>query len=525
MYCPCWNNKDEMVTEDLLLQEPLASEVAGALIDLAQLSEQVGSSGFHGLGVLTNQMLRRLLALCGVQRGAVLLNVEEHTGFATGGASRATFSHATTASAHTHLTPKAYRAFALQGTHEEEVYALLTAFPSADAQIHAPGLSCWVIYRFSPGEFGTKSDQSLSAASASPADLGTMQDLQETPLIQTRQPIQTLLVLGWAGEHGSECALAVERCHTVLPLVADAAGSVIVSILLAERVHELESTAVREALQGMEQLKAELLGTVSHELRNPLASIKGYAATLLRHERRLSRGERHQFLLAINEASDQLEVIIERLLEVSQLETGQIAIQRSPVDVAHLASEAITAIEERVTEHSPGRFAFHLRLEHADGTPSRSVPLILADPRRLREVLDHVLGNAIKYSPQGGMIKVRVRPVVQVQTPGQGESIPATTDHTDTAGQSSTHVPRRMLELCMCDTGMGIPVEHLGRIFDRFHRVDIRLTREANGLGLGLTMCKRIVELHEGFICAENRPDGKGSTFSLRLPMSEVPLD
>src|SRR5204863_533920 len=146
--------------------------------------------------------------------------------------------------------------------------------------------------------------------------------------------------------------------------------------------HELEHAAMQEALEGMELLKAELLGTVSHELRSPLASIKGYAATLLRHERRLSREERHQFLLAINEASDQLELIIERLLELSQLETGQIAIQRSPVDVAHLASEAIAAIEERVTEHSPGRFAFNLRLEHADGTPSRSVPLILADPRR-----------------------------------------------------------------------------------------------------------------------------------------------
>jgi hypothetical protein len=67
MHCPCRNNKDEMVTQDLPLQEPLASEVAGALIDLAQLSEQVGSSGFHGLGVLANQMLKRLLALCGAQ--------------------------------------------------------------------------------------------------------------------------------------------------------------------------------------------------------------------------------------------------------------------------------------------------------------------------------------------------------------------------------------------------------------------------------------------------------------------------
>src|SRR5260370_5441466 len=105
---------------------------------------------------------------------------------------------------------------------------------------------------------------------------------------------------------------------------------------------------MRDALREMELLKAELLGTVSHELRSPLASIKGYAATLLRHERRISREERHQFLLAINEASDRLEVLIERLLEMSQLETGEVIIQRSPIDLAHLATDAITAIYARI---------------------------------------------------------------------------------------------------------------------------------------------------------------------------------
>src|SRR5260370_19880198 len=102
---------------------------------------------------------------------------------------------------------------------------------------------------------------------------------------------------------------------------------------------------MRDALREMELLKAELLGTVSHELRSPLASIKGYAATLLRHERRISREERHQFLLGINEASDRLEVLIVRLLAMSQLEPGEVIIQRSPMDLAHLAPEAITAID------------------------------------------------------------------------------------------------------------------------------------------------------------------------------------
>jgi len=261
---------------------------------------------------------------------------------------------------------------------------------------------------------------------------------------------------------------------------------------------------------------------VSHELRSPLASIKGYAATLLRHERRISREERHQFLLAINEASDRLEIIIERLLEMSQLETGEITIRPSPIDLARLATEAITAMEEHISELLPGRFVFKLSLEYADGTPASSVPLILADPRRLREVLDNLLENAVKYSPGGGVVKVLIHPVMQVQTTQVGVSSPGR-DETD--GQQPVHMPRQMLELLVCDNGMGIPVEHLERIFDRFHRVDTRLTREVNGLGLGLSICKRIVELHNGFIWAENRTNSKGSIFHVLLPSDKIPTD
>ncbi len=94
-----------------------------------------------------------------------------------------------------------------------------------------------------------------------------------------RQPVQALLVLGWTTENDHACALVVERGHRVLPFVVDAVSSVIVSILLVERIHALEVASMRDALREMELLKAELLGTVSHELRSPLASIKGYAAT------------------------------------------------------------------------------------------------------------------------------------------------------------------------------------------------------------------------------------------------------
>src|SRR3954451_19680476 len=96
---------------------------------------------------------------------------------------------------------------------------------------------------------------------------------------------------------------------------------------------QLETAEQNRSLEAVELLKAELLGTVSHELPSPLPSIKGYADTLLRHESRISREERHEFLVAIAAASDHLERIIDRLLEISQLETGTMSIERSPVDV------------------------------------------------------------------------------------------------------------------------------------------------------------------------------------------------
>jgi signal transduction histidine kinase len=225
-------------------------------------------------------------------------------------------------------------------------------------------------------------------------------------------------------------------------------------------------------------------------------------------------------LLAINEASDRLEIIIQRLLEVSQLETGEITIERFPVDMLYLAKEAIAAIEERISEQQPGRYLFKLSLEHADGSPATSVPLILADQRRLREVMDNLLENAVKYSPGGGVIKVILRPATQIQTTQKEPSF--STESTVDEPQPM-HISQQMLEILVCDNGMGIPIEHLERIFDRFHRVDTRLTREVNGLGLGLTICKGIIDMHNGIIWAENRPKGTGSVFHVRLPIDEIP--
>ncbi len=273
-----------------------------------------------------------------------------------------------------------------------------------------------------------------------------------------------------------------------------------------------DELAARRAIQENELFKAELLATVSHELRSPLASIKGYTATLLRHERRISREERREFLVAIQEASNRLELIIDRLLEMSQLETGAIQIASSAVDVVRLVREAITVTQQRISSHASDHVSFYLHLKDGAGRLTEEEPLIKADPRRLREVLDHLLENAINYSPEGGAIDVILRPVPE----GLVHEVRAES----TMAGLSAKITRHMLEICVCDHGVGIPPEHLERIFDRFHRVDTRLTRETSGLGLGLTICKYLVELHEGLIWAESCPAG-GSAFHVWLPLEE----
>jgi signal transduction histidine kinase len=495
-----------MVEQPMRLAESLAPEVAATLIDLAQLAHHAGSATFDGVGAVAHDLLARLLALCAAQRGAILLGVDEHEA-----------PEQSSSPSAVRLTT--FRALALHGIGEAEAQALLTAFPSTGFNDQPdPDMTCWITYRLPIGEFLVESEQSSQ-------DVLFLQEIDvlhidgASPTL-VRQPVQALLVTGWTTENDRECALVVERGHRVLPFVVDAVSSVIVSLLLVERIHALEVASMRDSLREMELLKAELLGTVSHELRSPLASIKGYAATLLRHERRISREERHQFLLAITEASDRLEVIIERLLEMSQLETGEVTLQRAPLNLARLANEAMTAIEERISAQLPGRFTFTLSLEQAEGTPATSIPLVLADQRRLREVLDNLLENAVKYSPGGGVIKVILRPVTHRQTTQSGQ--PSVDQH-DAPGQHSTHISRRMVEMLVCDSGMGIPDEQLERIFDRFHRVDTRLTRETSGLGLGLAICKRIVELHKGLIWAENTSNGEGSVFHVCLPIDEIP--
>jgi signal transduction histidine kinase len=275
---------------------------------------------------------------------------------------------------------------------------------------------------------------------------------------------------------------------------------------------------------GTTALVAELLATMSHELRTPLATIKAYSATLLHPRRSLSRTERRAFLLAIEQASDHLEVTIDHLLEMASLETGTLALEPSIVSLLQLIREAISSAERRAdAEHMNATRQRHrtLRFHFEDRESGPGDDLFIeADRSLLKRVLDQLLENAITYSPEGSTIEVSLR-LVSPSDRAERSDLPSPGGD----GSSSQPVPtlsgrpgeQEWVEISVRDEGPGIAAEHLVRIFDPFYRVDTRLAREVNGLGIGLAICKRIVELHGGAIWAESTV-GMGSTFHVRLP-------
>jgi signal transduction histidine kinase len=478
-------------------------EAAAALIALARISQQVGSAGLAASSSNALLLLEQMLSLCLAQRGALLL---------PRGPSLAHVAASLPAPA----LLEGVRILARLGMSEEDLLPLLMAFGSAGADVRTPpDAPGWLLYRIP-----------LTGASVRGADEPAGSSPAE-PFSQAPFPLDALLVLGWNVTEHDPSFDAFEKGRTLLPLVADVAGVMLTNLLLVERLHEQETVMKHLTLREPEVLPTELLANVSHELRSPLTSIKGYAETLLRLEQRTSRKQRHEFLLAIKEASDEQALVIDRLLEMAQLDAGTVRIERSPVNLAHLVREAFASAEQRFravergksTPEGQGPFTFTLHLQDLQGKPTSAQPLIQADRSRLREVLEHLLSNAILYSPRGGSIDVTIRPrtVQGLAERLQSSRLAANRGKTRNLPSPRAWESQQGVEVCVGDQGMGIAAKHLERIFERFHRLDTTLTRPVNGLGLGLSICKRIVELHDGIIWAESAV-GQGSVFHVWLP-------
>jgi len=241
-----------------------------------------------------------------------------------------------------------------------------------------------------------------------------------------------------------------------------------------ESARLLKEADEARALQEADRLKSEFISTISHELRTPLASIKGYATTLLREDAQWDRATQREFLEIIDEESDKLRGLIDNLLEMSKMEAGVLDIEKQPVRMVPIVQQSVAKFASRTDRHT-----FTIRFPDP-------FPMVEADPRRLEQVLDNLIENAVKYSPDGGQIVI------------QGV------------------VNEKEATVSVSDEGVGIPPEHLDRIFDRFYQVNTPLTRRVGGSGLGLSIARGLVEAQGGRIWAEST-SGRGSTFSFAL--------
>ncbi len=256
-----------------------------------------------------------------------------------------------------------------------------------------------------------------------------------------------------------------------------AAGSFVLRIQVKARTRELQAEAIeRQRYEEMDKLKSNLLSMVTHELRTPLATIKGYSTMLVDYGENLEDDEKARSLTSIDKATDRLVSLVDQLLEMSRMEAGMLKLEKDLVDPAELIEQTLVDARLRSPDH---------RLE-AD-VPA-SLPLGRMDANRIRQVLENLIDNAIKYASDGKEVTV------------------------------SALSRDASLVFSVTDHGPGIPEGELEKVFDRLYRVEGRPAPLVHGLGLGLSICKGLVEAHGGRIWAESKI-GQGSRFVFTIPL------
>jgi two-component system phosphate regulon sensor histidine kinase PhoR len=231
-------------------------------------------------------------------------------------------------------------------------------------------------------------------------------------------------------------------------------------------------------LRHLERMRVDFVANASHELKTPLAAIKAYTETLLDgalHDESVNA----EFLRRIDEQADRLDALVLDLLRLARLDSGQAGFVHEPLAIVPVVRDCVRTHEDRA-------HARRIALAYlADGIDEET--RVRADAEAIRQVLDNLIDNALKYTPAGGRVRVACRAI-------DGE-----------------------VELEVADTGIGIPRDELPRIFERFYRVDRGRSRSVGGTGLGLAIVKHLVGSLGGRIEVESRLNA-GSTFRVRLP-------
>ncbi len=264
-----------------------------------------------------------------------------------------------------------------------------------------------------------------------------------------------------------------------LPFVQTLAD--LVALAIDRERLKIRADAVREARRA-ERMRSEIMATLSHELRMPLATIKGYATALLMDEVSWSETKRKDFLQMIEESCNDMEGMIQDILDSSLIDVEELGIECRTVYLAPMARDLAVEEQHRNKTHRPV----------VDFPPD--FPPVEADPRWIKQVFRNILDNAVKYSPGGGLIVIR------------GEIRPAD------------------VVISVADQGIGISSEDLIPLFEKYFRVRSSATRHIPGTGLGLPIARVIVEAHGGRIWVESKA-GEGTTIYFSLPRRQSHKD
>jgi two-component system, OmpR family, phosphate regulon sensor histidine kinase PhoR len=230
----------------------------------------------------------------------------------------------------------------------------------------------------------------------------------------------------------------------------------------------------------LEEIKADFIATASHELRTPLAAVYGAAQTLLRHDFALDETGRERFVSLIADESERLGRIVNEILLANQLDAGRLDLESEPFD----AHDLVERVVEATRMHAPPTVTLEV-------DASNNLSPVAADADKVRQVVVNLVENAIKYSPDGGRVEVGVE---------------------EEDGFVRFHVR---------DEGLGVAPEDQERIFEKFYRADPQMVRGVGGTGLGLYICKELIDRMGGRIWVEPNGD-RGSNFVFDLPTAEV---
>ena len=244
-------------------------------------------------------------------------------------------------------------------------------------------------------------------------------------------------------------------------------------------------------LSQLERSRRDMIASVSHELRTPLAALKLLSETIASNPppeiaQRMAR--------RISDEVDALTRLVNDLHDLSQIEAGRIALQMAPTDVIQIVERAIERIQPQADSH-------HIEVNH---TVLNGLPMMLADAGRIDQVLLNLLHNAVKFTPDGGYITIGAQ---LINLPHDHDALP---------GIPADHNGGEWVAITVTDTGVGIPSEHVPRVFERFYKVDQARTR-GSGTGLGLAIARHLVEGHSGKIWVVSTV-GVGTTFICTLP-------